>query len=218
MMLQCGPLFEVRKAGAHIAGFQPGIATTLAAGPADFARVTSILSGRFGLVDGLLEERPALPHGASAQIVFRSRKRHAEVHLAIGCDGKTTPAARARNEGLPGEACVWILGGSRLSELARLERGFQFRSQPIGEWCCVSIGSGMDIEAVLKLESAGFHERLAGIDLCPIDRGHRHADRDRECPVPQRIQSLKKMGKGALHSGHRVIRIPGGAVDRGEGV
>ncbi len=59
MMLQCGPLHEVRKTGTHIAGLQPGIAAALTAESVDIARRTLVLGSGVRPVDGIFEDGPS---------------------------------------------------------------------------------------------------------------------------------------------------------------
>ncbi len=66
MMLQCGPLLEVRKTGTHIAGLQPGIAASLAAESVDVARRTFVPATGLRPVDGVFEDGPSFAQGAGS--------------------------------------------------------------------------------------------------------------------------------------------------------
>src|SRR5207249_779824 len=84
----------VRQADAHVAGFKPGIIASLAAMSSHIAGGAFVLLIRPGLIHGLLEDFPSLLDCSFPQIKFGEWKRYAQIHLAVGGDGKTIAAAR----------------------------------------------------------------------------------------------------------------------------
>ena len=99
-MLQLCPFFEMREAGTQVPGFEPGIAPALAAVGPHLAGRTFVPVARLRLVDGLFENLPAFFHGAGAEIIARDREGGAEIHLAIGSNGKSALTAGTFDEGL----------------------------------------------------------------------------------------------------------------------
>ena len=99
-MLQLCPFFEMRETGAQIPGFEPGIAPALTAMGPHLAGRTFVFMAWLCLVDGLLEKLPALFHRAGAEIITRERESRAQIHLAIGSNGKSVLTAGTFDEGL----------------------------------------------------------------------------------------------------------------------
>lgn len=105
MILQLRPLLKVREARTHISCFKPRIAPAEAAVRPYLTGRTFVPVARVRLVDGLLENFPALFYGASTQIIAWDGESGAEVHFPIGSNYKTALAAGAFDEGLPG---AWV--------------------------------------------------------------------------------------------------------------
>ncbi len=99
-MLQFSPFFEVRKAGTHVSGFEPRVASTQAAVGTHFTGRALVSVARVRLVDGVLENIPAFFHRAGEEIVARDREGGTEVHLAVRSNRKSTLAAGTFDEGL----------------------------------------------------------------------------------------------------------------------
>ena len=97
-MLQFSPFFEVRKADAHVAGFEPRITTSLTAVGADIAGRTFILLAWTCFVNGPLERFPSFFNCAGSQIIPRNWKGRAEVHLPIRSNREAVLAAGAFNK------------------------------------------------------------------------------------------------------------------------
>jgi len=95
LLLQAGEFFEMGKAAAHVAGFEPRIAPALATvGPYVTSR-TFVVSGRGRAIHCVHQHCPSLFDTALAQVVFGDRKRDAEIHLAVGRDREAAPPAGA---------------------------------------------------------------------------------------------------------------------------
>jgi hypothetical protein len=88
----------VREARTHIPGFKPGITSTLAAVRTRLTGRTFVPVGGVRLVDGLLEDLPSFLHRPAPEVIAGDWEGSAEVHLAIGSNGKLTLAARAFDE------------------------------------------------------------------------------------------------------------------------
>src|SRR5437868_1824776 len=99
-MLQFSPLFKVWNARTHVAGLKPGIAPTLAAAGPDVAGRTFVTMTGMCLIDRLFQDLPTFFHGAGTKIIAWDWEGGAEVHLAIGSNGKTGLSTRAFNERL----------------------------------------------------------------------------------------------------------------------
>ena len=99
-MLQLCPFFEMRETGTQVPGFEPGIAPALAAVGPHLAGRTFVLVARLCLIDCLLEKLPALFHRAGAEIITREREPRAQIHLAIGSNGKSALTAGTFDERL----------------------------------------------------------------------------------------------------------------------
>ena len=99
-MLQLCPFFEMWEAGTQVSGFEPGIAPALAAVRPHLAGRTFVLVAWLRLIDSLLEKLPALFHRAGAEIITREWESRAQIHFAIGCNGKSALTAGTFDKGL----------------------------------------------------------------------------------------------------------------------
>lgn len=162
----------------------------------------------------MFENLPAFFHRAGAEIVARERECGAEVHLAIGSDGKATLAAGAFDEGLVGRAGFFGRRCSPVREHLLIDPDLFFRGKAILQWRPIAGDGGHDFKAILKLQMQRFHQLPTGLDLAAINGGHRHPDDDRQPGCGKVGQPLSKLPIGSRDPGHPFIDFVGRAIDR----
>ena len=98
MLLQPGEFFEMGKATAHVAGFEPRIAPALATVGSYVTSRAFVVYGRGRAIHRVHEHGPSFFDASFAQVVFGNRKGDAEIHLAVGRDRETALPAGALDE------------------------------------------------------------------------------------------------------------------------
>src|SRR5581483_10689774 len=162
LLLQAGPLLEVGKAHAHIAGLQPGVAAALTAVRPYVAGRTFVLFARRRPVHGLLEDLPSLPDSPSAQVVVGDREGRAEVHPAVGGDGESTAPAGTLDEPVIRRAEILDTRCGEAEKSGPIDRDLVLGTQTVLKGCLVAVGLRHDVQPILESPAIGFDQLPAG--------------------------------------------------------